>query len=193
MSEFLFYFELGMRHVLDWNAYDHMLFLIVLVVAYTFQNWKKIAALVTLFTLGHSISLLLAVYGVVSINARLVEFLIPITILITALFHVFTAGKSAHNNYRLLYASTLFFGLVHGFAFSSGFKIASSGASSKLLALLEFALGIEVAQIIVVVVVLLISFIVQTFFRFSKRDWILVIASVIIGMIIPMIIANKIW
>ncbi|MBQ4818843.1 HupE/UreJ family protein [Aquimarina sp. MMG016] len=194
MSEFWFYFKQGLYHVLDWNAYDHILFLIILTVAYTFDNWKRILMLVTLFTIGHTASLFLAAFNVVSVNSRLVEFLIPITILVGALFNVFTAKNSAKNNkIVILYVTTVFFGLIHGLGFSSYFKMISSGAGSKVLALIEFALGIEISQIIIVIIVLIFSFIAQTFFRFSRRDWILIVSSIVIGMVIPMIIENKIW
>ncbi|AXT51583.1 HupE/UreJ family protein [Aquimarina sp. BL5] len=194
MSEFWLYVKLGLYHVLDWQAYDHILFLIVLTVAYTFDNWKRILLLVTLFTLGHTTSLFLAVYDVVSVNSKLVEFLIPITILAAAIFNVFTAGKTAgKNKVSVLYATTIFFGLIHGLGFSSFFNAVSSNVSSKILPLIEFALGIELAQLIVVIIVLIISFIIQTIFRFSKRDWILVVSSIVIGMVVPMIISNKIW
>lgn len=195
MSQFWLYFKLGLYHVLDWHAYDHILFLIVLVVGYTFNDWRKVLWLVTLFTLGHSLSLLLSVFNVVSVNSTLVEFLIPITIGLTALFNVFTAGKGARREkLGLLYFATLFFGIIHGFGFSYYFKNIVTGSNTgKLLPLAEFALGIEAAQIIVVLVVLILGFIFQTIFRFSKRDWMLVISSIVIGMIIPMIFSNYPW
>ncbi|AXT61355.1 HupE/UreJ family protein [Aquimarina sp. AD10] len=194
MSEFWLYVKLGFSHVLDWNAYDHILFLIVLTVGYTFDQWKKVLILVTIFTLGHTISLILGTYNVVSVNSRLVEFLIPVTILVTAIFNVLSSkGGSRNGKMGILYATTLFFGLIHGLGFSSYFKAISSNVSSKILPLIEFALGVELSQIVVVFIVIFISFIMQTFFRFSKRDWILVISSVVIGMVIPMLIANKIW
>ena len=195
MSEFWMYFTIGLKHVLDINAYDHVLFLIALVIPYAFKDWKNVFVLVSLFTLGHTLALLLSVYGVVQIKASLVEFLIPITILITAVFHLFTAGKSSKNESITFVAIvTLFFGIIHGLGFSNYFKMILPGnASDKLLPLLEFALGIEAAQIIVVLVVLIISYVVQTFFRFSKRDWALVMSAFIIGVVLPMIIESEIW
>ncbi|UUC46589.1 HupE/UreJ family protein [Flavobacterium cerinum] len=195
MSEFWIYFNIGLRHVLDINAYDHVLFLIALVVPYAFKDWKRVLLLVTLFTGGHTLSLLLSVYGIVYIKANLVEFLIPITILVTALFHLFTAGKSSKNESVSFVAFvTLFFGIIHGLGFSNYFKtILPGGASEKLLPLLEFALGIEAAQIIVVLIVLILSYIIQTFFRFSKRDWTLVMSAFVIGVVLPMIIGSEIW
>ncbi|MEW7289042.1 HupE/UreJ family protein [Aquimarina sp. 2304DJ70-9] len=194
MSEFWLYIKLGFGHVLDWNAYDHILFLVVLTIGYSLDNWKRILLLITLFTVGHTISLFLATYNVVSVNSRLVEFLIPLTILATAIFNVLT-GKSGSKSSKIgiLYGATIFFGLIHGLGFSSYFKAVSSNVSSKILPLIEFALGIEISQIIVVLIVVLISFIAQTFLRFSKRDWILIVSSIVIGMVIPMLIANKIW
>lgn len=195
MSEFWIYFNTGLRHVLDINAYDHVLFLIALTVPYAFKDWKRVLLLVTLFTVGHTLALLLSVYKIVTVRIDLVEFLIPITILTTALFHLFTAGKNSKNeNLSFISFVTLFFGIIHGLGFSNYFKtILPGSASDKLIPLLEFALGIEAAQIIVVLIVLILSYIVQTIFRFSKRDWTLVTSAFVIGVVIPMIIESEIW
>ncbi|OAZ03577.1 HupE/UreJ family protein [Flavobacterium succinicans] len=195
MSEFWIYFQIGLRHVLDIHAYDHVLFLIALAVPYSFNDWKRILLLVTVFTLGHTMALFLSVYGIVAIKVNVVELLIPITILITALFNLFTAGKSSKKeSINLVFFITLFFGIIHGLGFSNYFKTILGGtANSKLLPLCEFALGIEAAQIAVVFVVLVLSYIVQTVFRFSKRDWTLVMSSFIIGVVLPMIVESEFW
>jgi hypothetical protein len=195
MSEFLMFFEIGLRHVLDINAYDHVLFLIALSVPYAFKDWKRVLLLVSLFTLGHTLALFMSVYKLIVIKVTLVEFLIPITILITALFHLFTAGKnSKKESITVVSFITLFFGLIHGLGFSNYFnEILPGSGSDKLLPLLEFALGIEAAQIIVVLLVLIISYIVQTFFRFSKRDWTLVMSSFVVGVVLPMLIESELW
>ncbi|WP_159021969.1 HupE/UreJ family protein [Formosa sp. L2A11] len=191
LDDFLFYVQYGINHVLDINGYDHVLFLLVLTVAYIFKDWKRVLILVSLFTLGHTVSLILAAYDVVQINGALVELLIPITILIMAVYNIFTAGKTIQKGVSLLFFSALFFGIVHGLGFAREFHLLIGGSSNKLLPLLEFALGIEAAQIIIVFVVLFFSYIMQTVFRFSKRDWVLVISSVVVGLVIPMIMANK--
>ncbi|MAP55847.1 HupE/UreJ family protein [Altibacter sp.] len=192
MSDFWLYFKLGLEHVLDWKAYDHILFLIVLCAAYTFNSWKRLLLLVTLFTIGHTVSLLMANYNVVSVSTRWIEFLIPVTILITALFNLFTAGKEKRaEKLGLFYIATVFFGLIHGFGFASYYKMIN--ADNDILPLLEFALGVEAAQIIVVIIVLILAFIFQMLFRFNKRDWVLVVSSIVIGMIIPMLIENWIF
>ncbi len=195
MSEFWLYFKLGLNHVLDIHAYDHVLFLIALMVPYAFKDWKRVLLLVSLFTIGHTISLMLSVYGVVYINPSLVEFLIPITILVTAGFHLFTAGKSGKKeSISFVAIITVFFGIIHGLGFSNYFKtILPGSASDKLLPLLEFALGIEAAQLVVVFIVLILAYVVQTFFRFSKRDWALVMSAFIIGVVLPMILESEIW
>lgn len=194
LENFWFNVEYGMNHVLDINAYDHVLFLIVLTIPYLFKDWKRVLILVSVFTVGHTLSLALAAYGVVSVSDKLVEFLIPLTILIVALFNVFTAGKNAKKDkVGVLFISTLFFGLIHGLGFGREFKMFIGSSESKLVPLLEFALGIEIAQIIIVFVVLFLGFLFQTIFRFSKRDWIMVVSSVVVGLVIPMLLSNKIW
>jgi len=194
MDNFIFFLKEGLYHVLNWDAYDHILFLIALAVVYDFKNWKKVLWLITLFTIGHTITLFLAAYKIIAVNTNLVEFLIPVTILITALFNIFyakSASKNTKTNTNLIFA--LFFGLIHGLGFSGYFKILIGKSSSKLIPLLEFALGIEIAQIIIVFVILVVGFIFQTFFRFSKRDWILIISSIVIGAVLPMLKNTIFW
>lgn len=195
MTDFWIYFKIGLSHVLDINGYDHVLFLIALTVPYAFKDWKRILLLVTLFTIGHTFALLLSVFNIVTVKATLVEFLIPITILVTAFFNLFTAGKSSkQESITFIGAITVFFGVIHGLGFSNYFKsILPGNPSEKVVPLLEFALGIEAAQILVVIAVLLLSFIVQTLFRFNKRDFTLVMSAFVIGVVVPLIIENPIW
>ncbi|PKQ44971.1 HupE/UreJ family protein [Confluentibacter flavum] len=186
-----FNIQYGINHVLDINAYDHVLFLIALTVPYVFKDWKRVFLLVTMFTLGHTLSLVLAVYNIVSIKVSLVEFLIPITILIVAIFNVFTAGKGPQKGkVGVLFLSALFFGLIHGLGFAREFKMLVGDTDNKLVLLIEFALGIEIAQVIIVFIVLFLGYLVQTLFRFSKRDWAMVISAVVIGLVIPMILKS---
>ena len=191
LENFWFNVQYGINHVLDINAYDHVLFLIVLTVPYVFKDWKRVLLLVSMFTLGHTLSLVLAAYSVVTVNATIVEFLIPVTILIVALFNVFTSGKGAQKEkVGVLFLSTLFFGLIHGLGFAREFQMLLGESDSKLVLLLEFALGIEIAQIIIVFIVLFIGYLFQTVFRFNKRDWIMVISAIVVGLVIPMILQS---
>lgn len=194
MNEFWFNVKYGINHVLDINGYDHVLFLMVLAVPYVFKDWKRVLLLVSLFTLGHTASLFLAAYDIVTVNGELVEFLIPITILITALYNVFKAGKNSKSNkLQLLYFSALFFGLIHGLGFAREFTMFFGEAENKVLALIEFAFGIEIAQAIIVFIILFFGFLLQTLFRFSQRDWVIVLSSVVIGLVLPILIENNIF
>ena len=195
MPDFWIYFKIGLQHVLDINGYDHVLFLIALTVPYAFKDWKRVLMLVTIFTIGHTFALLLSVFNIVTVKASLVEFLIPITILITAFFNLFTAGKSSkQESITFIAVVTLFFGVIHGLGFSNYFKsILPGNPTDKVVPLFEFALGIEAAQILVVLSVLVLSFVVQTFFRFNKRDFTLVMSAFVIGVVVPLIIENPIW
>lgn len=195
MSDFWIFFKVGLEHVLDINGYDHLLFLIALTAPYVSKDWKRILILVSFFTLGHTLSLLLSVFNVIAVKAVLVELLIPITILITALFNIIMAGKSTKNGNMSFVASiTVFFGIIHGLGFSNYFNSILPGKPvDKLAPLFEFALGIEAAQIIVVLSVLILAFIFQTLFRFNKRDFTLIMSSFVIGVVVPLIIENPIW
>lgn len=183
--------------MLDINAYDHILFLVVLTVPYMFKDWKNILLLVSIFTIGHTLSLLLSVYGVVKVNAGVIEFMIPITILITALFNIIKSGKKSQknsNSLNFVAIVTLFFGLIHGLGFSNYFKlILDKNTDNKFLPLLEFALGIEAAQLIIVLCVLILAYILSEFFKLNRRDWVLVTSAFVAGVVVPMILQNKFW
>ncbi len=192
MSEFFAFFQVGLRHILNINGYDHFLFLIVLTVPYTFKDWKRVLLLITIFTIGHTLSLLLSIFEVVVVKGQLIELIIPLTILFTAIYNFFKVGKSNKNeSISILGFITLFFGVIHGLGFSSYIKTLLSGEpTDKLLPTLEFSIGIEAAQIITVICVLLLSFVSQSFFRFSRRDFIITSSSFVIGVVISLLIKN---
>ena len=193
MDEFFTYFRIGLTHVLDFKAYDHILFLIVLAVVYQFKQWTKVLWLITLFTLGHSLTLALSAYGILNVNEKLVEFLIPFTIFVTGLMNVFTAKKASvgKENQNLFFA--LFFGLIHGLGFSNYFKVIIGRTSDKLLPLLEFALGVEVAQVLIVLAILLIGTLAQSIFGVNRRDWILVASAIVVGVAFEMMMNRIFW
>jgi len=189
LDEFLINLQYGMYHVLNIKAYEHILFLIVLSVPYLFKDWKRILFLITIFTLGHTVSLALATYNVINVNSKVTAFLIPVTIFIVALYNVFTAGKKAQNEkVGILFFATLFLGLIHGLGYVGIFESTIKANDNKFLSLLEISLGIEVGQIIIGFIVIFLGFLCQTIFRFSKRDWVMVISAVVIGVLIPMLI-----
>ena len=193
MDDFILYVKMGLNHVLDFSAYDHILFLIVLAVIFSFDQLKKVIWLITLFTIGHSITLALSAYGVLDVNMAIVEFLIPLTIFITGVVNILKLGRTTANkdNINLIFA--LFFGLIHGLGFSNYFRMMIGREEDKLLPLLEFALGIELSQVIIVLGILIIGSLVQSFFKVSRRDWVLVTSSIVIGFVIPMMIERVFW
>jgi hypothetical protein len=177
--------------VLDINGYDHVLFLVVLAAPYLFSSWKKILFLVTIFTIGHSVSLVLSSYNVVSVNSKLVEFIIPVTIAFTAIFNIITSGKRIYNSkISLIFLITLLFGVIHGLGFSNYFKMIVGNTDYKFIPMIEFALGVEVAQIIIVIVVLLLSTIAQNILNISKKYWVLILSSIILGLVVPMLLSR---
>lgn len=195
MDEFLVYLKVGLEHVLNIHAYDHLLFLIVLTVPYVAKEWKRLVILVSCFTLGHTISLLLSVFNIIMVKSSWVELLIPVTIFITAFTNIILAGKSSKNDtITFIGGVTVFFGIIHGLGFSNYFNTLLPGKPiEKLAPLLEFALGIELAQIAVIILVLLMAFIAQTLLKFNKRDFNLIMSSFVLGVVVPLIIENPIW
>ena len=193
-SDFLFNVQYGIDHVLDINGYDHVLFLILLTVAYSFESWKQLLVLVTAFTFGHTVALLLAAYGVLNIDDALVEFLIPVTIALAAVYNIIDGGKSVKSkSARWLFLITLCFGIVHGLGFGREFKLFIGKSDDKLLPLVEFALGIEIAQLIIVFLVLLLGLVAQVVLGRNRRDWILVVSAIVLGLVIPILKANIFW
>ena len=193
MDSFILFLKLGLFHVLDRSAYDHILFLIVLSIVYTLYDSKKVIWLITLFTIGHTLSLSLAAYKIITVDNRIVEFLIPITILITALTNIVTVKEKQKKSTNINLVFAFFFGLIHGLGFSSYFKMIVEETEAKLLPLLEFALGIELAQIIIVLGILSVAYFVLKILKISRRDWIVVLSSIVIGIVIPMLAARKFW
>ena len=193
MEDLILYFKMGFTHVLDLAAYDHILFLIVLAVVFSMKEWTKVLWLVTLFTLGHSITLALAAYKVFEFPIDIIEFLIPLTIFITGFVNVITTKKTSTKSNRLNLFFAFFFGFIHGLGFSNYFKMMIGQEQNKFLPLLEFALGIEGAQIIIVLSILIIGFILQNFLKTSKRDWVLVTSSIVIGFAIQMMLERIFW
>ena len=188
MDDFLFYTKLGLNHILDPNAYDHLLFLVALTLPYLFKQLRQLVVLVTFFTIGHTISLWAASAGIIRISASWVEFLIPITILLTALHVLYwnrTITTKSSAPFTLL---ALFFGIIHGLGFSNYFSMVFSDKGIGL-PLLYFTFGIEAAQILVVIAVVFINT-VLSHLGVSKRDRLLVGSSIIIGILVPILISS---
>ncbi|MGC1240860.1 MAG: HupE/UreJ family protein [Chryseosolibacter sp.] len=191
MSEFQLYFGLGKDHILDANGYDHILFVIALCILYAISEWKQVLILVTAFTVGHSITLALATLEIITVNAALVEFLIPVTIFITAVSNLFR-GDGHSGNIQLNYVYAAFFGLIHGMGFSNYLKSILGRDESIFTQLLAFNLGLELGQIIIVSFFLVIGFVLVDVFGVNRRDWKLVISSAVAGIAL-ILLKDKIY
>lgn len=190
MSEFEVYFGLGRDHILDYkNGYDHILFVTALCTVYQWRDWKRVLILVTAFTVGHSVTLALATLQIISVSADWVEFLIPVTIFITAFSNIFkgdaaaTTGRAVQLNY--LYA--LFFGLIHGMGFSNYLRAILGKDRSIVTQLFAFNVGLEFGQIIIVVIFLTLAFLAVELVKVNRRDWRLVVSALIAGMALVLV------
>ena len=180
MQDFSLYFELGWQHILDWQGYDHILFVLVLCVSYMLSEWPRILILVTAFTIGHSITLALSVFNLIHIQTALIEFLIPVTILLTALANL-VDKKPKKKGVRIQYFFALFFGLVHGMGFSNYLKSLLGKTTNVASELLAFNIGLEFGQLIIVLCILIISFILVNLIKIKQRDWTFFLSSAIFG------------
>ena len=193
MSQFQLYFKLGIQHILDINGFDHVLFVIVLCAVYLLRDWRKILILVTAFAIGHSITLALKTFGLLNINGAMVEFLIPVTIAVTAFFNILRPRPTGGNSVQVNYLLALFFGLIHGLSFSNSLRALLGRERFLFEPLLAFNLGLEVGLIIVVGVFLLISSVVVGILGINRKEWVLVISSIILGMAIMMVVNTRFW
>ena len=177
-SLFTTYLELGFEHISDIKAYDHILFIVALCAIYTLKEWKHVLILVTAFTIGHSVTLALASLDVVKFPSNVVEFLIPVTIFLTALFNLRQKDATAEmissrKMVNLNYLLALFFGLIHGMGFSNFLRSSlMPGKESQLVQqLFAFNVGIELGQIMIVLIILGLSFIALNLMKVNRRDW----------------------
>lgn len=196
MSQFRLYFELGLQHILDLEGFDHILFIIALCALYTLRDYRKVIILITAFTLGHSLTLALSVFNVIRVNAALIEFLIPLTILLTTLNNIFrksNQGLGYAGKLQVNYLLAVSFGLIHGLGFSNYLKSMMGSGSDVVLQLFAFNLGIELGQIAIVLGFMLIAGLVVGLFDVNKREWSLSISAAIAGMAIMLMLQNKVW
>lgn len=188
------YFNLGLEHISDFGGYDHMLYLLTLTVAFSFWQWKKVLLAVTGFTVGHSIALALAVYGVSNIKSSYIEFAIPITIFISAVFMAFRSQSTEltkFTSFQLIL--TIAFGLVHGAGFSGYLSSMLSNSEHLGMALFGFNIGLEVGQILIVLVILFINLLIENIFNIKKSQWVLFSMGGAASLSLALIFENKIW
>jgi HupE / UreJ protein len=178
MNDFLFYFTLGWEHILDRAALDHILFIVALAAIYLFSDWKQLLVLVTAFTLGHAITLLLSARNIIEVSEKWVEFLIPCTIVITAISNLFQKSFN-RRSIQVNYVLALTFGLIHGLAYASSLKMILAGDQSFVVAWLGFSVGLELGQLLVVLFILILAFLFVQIGRLNRRAWVWIISIII--------------
>jgi cytochrome bd-type quinol oxidase subunit 2 len=186
MQDFWLYFDLGREHIADISGYDHILFVAALCLRYDIQDWKKILVLVTAFTIGHSITLALSALKYLNISTEWIEFLIPLTIVITALANVLQKNQSPKKEVSFIYILALFFGLIHGLGFSNYLKSLLGKDSNIISELLAFNIGLEVGQLLIVAAVLLVSVICIRLLKIHHKDYLLFTSGAIFGIALLM-------
>lgn len=192
MSSFELYFKLGLQHILDINGFDHILFVLALCAVYVARDWKKILILVTAFTIGHSLTLALATFNVVNVRSDVIEFLIPVTITITALVTLFKPKPSTGKGISLNYLFAGFFGLIHGLGFSNYLKELLGKEASIWQPLLAFNIGLEVGQIVIVASFLLVTSLLHLA-GVNRKDWTLIVSAFVLGIACMLMLETKFW
>ncbi|WP_295650014.1 HupE/UreJ family protein [uncultured Mucilaginibacter sp.] len=187
MTDFIFYFKLGWEHIISADAIDHQLFILALASVYTFKNIKQVLIMVTAFTLGHSLTLVLSVLDIIRFQSKWVEFLIPCTIFITAfnnLLRIDTKNGSARINYYL----AMGFGLIHGMGFANAIRIMLAKDQTLGWGLFGFNVGLEAGQIFVVAIILTLAIFFLNFVKIKQRDWVFFLSSGVFALALKMAI-----
>jgi hydrogenase/urease accessory protein HupE len=185
-SEFVTYFRLGIGHIADLRGYDHILFIVALTAGYALRDWRRLLWLVTAFTVGHSITLALATLNLVRVHAPTIEFLIPVTIVVTAAYSIIARRRSegagvayAPERHLLLYVLAGCFGLIHGLGFSNFLRAILGGEESILVPLFAFNVGLEVGQLAIVACVLMLGALACDVAGLTRRRWATALSLVI--------------
>lgn len=185
MEDFSIFFQLGWQHILDWQGYDHILFVTALCGVYLMSDWRKLLILVTAFTIGHSVTLAISVFNEILIPSAWIEFLIPVTIVITTFINI-VKKRTFKQKFNPIYLLALVFGLIHGMGFSNYLKSLLGKSNNVVAELFAFNVGLEFGQIIIVFSVLVLSFLIVKLIRVQKREWNLFLSSAIFGIALVM-------
>lgn len=185
MDDFRFYFGIGWEHIVSWEALDHILFITALAAIYLLKDWKQVLILVTAFTIGHSLTLVLSVLDIFRFPDKWVEFLIPCTIVITAIINLFQKNFT-HKSIRINYFLALLFGLIHGMGFANTIRFMLAKDQSIAMGLFGFNVGLEVGQIVVVAILLLLGYLFVNIFKINRREWVVFLSAGVFGLALKM-------
>ena len=170
-NDFIFYFKEGWHHIISQGALDHQLFIAALTVIFMPADWRRVIVLVTAFTIGHALTLILSVLDMVRFGDEWVEFLIPCTILITAFFNLFRREWNARRM-RLSYILAFGFGLIHGMGYANAIRFSLSREQRLGWGLFSFNLGLEIGQIFVVLFILFLGLLVTRIPGVRRHHWV---------------------
>ena len=189
MSLFELYFKLGLDHIADLKGYDHILFILTLCAVYSLKEWKRVLILITAFTFGHSLTLVLATLDLIRMDGELIEFLIPLTIFVTALANVLTRSQNVSVTLHYLkYSAALFFGLIHGLGFSNYLRSLLGTEKGIVLPLFSFNVGIELGQILIVSIIMVLTKLLVDLLGFPKREWHVLLSGAGLGISLVLMI-----
>jgi len=187
MTDVGFYFSLGWEHIISSDALDHQLFIAALAAIYVLKDWRQVLILVTAFTIGHSLTLALSVLDLVRVSTDWVEFLIPITIVVTALSNLRQTSFSP-KKIRINYFFALFFGMIHGLGFANAIRFTLIDSQSLGWSLLGFNLGLEVGQIVVVLAILLVGTLIINLAKVKRQHWVIFLSAAVFSLALSMAI-----
>jgi hypothetical protein len=185
MQDFLFYLNLGWEHIISLDALDHQLFVLALIAVYSYSDWKKVLILVTAFTIGHSITLALSILDIVRVSSKWVEFLIPVTIVLTSLGNILIKNQK-QSLMKVNYYLALIFGLIHGMGFANTARVMIAKSQSIFIPLSGFNIGLELGQIVIVFAILILLFVLLKIFKVNKKDWVLFVSSGVFALSLKM-------
>ena len=183
MDNLSVFFINGWEHIVDINAYDHLLFVMTLCAAFKLSEWRQILVIITAFTIGHSGTLVLSAFDIIPTNAKLIDLLIPFTIMITAIANVVNYEKNGKfSDTKIKYLIALVFGLIHGLAFASNFKFMLF-SDSILMPLFLFNIGIEVGQLFIVLLFLIALLLYTKVIKGEHSKWNLFLSGAGFGIV----------
>ncbi|WP_210516801.1 HupE/UreJ family protein [Hymenobacter terricola] len=195
-SVFSTYLQLGFLHICTPRAADHLTFLLALCAPYVLNDWRRVLALVTSFTVGHSLTLALATLGVVAFKPAITEALIPVTIMVTALVNMWGADRLITRRTPMWAATPNFlalgFGLIHGLGFSNYLRALLGANSRPVEELLAFNIGVELGQVLIVSAILLAGAVLLGSLRVARRDWLLTTSGAALG-IATVLLMQQLW
>ena len=193
MSTFILYFRLGYRHVLDIYGVDHMLLIIVIMSVFMLRDWRRAMILFLLYVIGSSLSLSLAVNEIIRVDINIIDYLIPVTLLVAAVINIFKKHESYTPRSIVRFVIILIIGFIHGFGYADYLMDILGSDLNLAIPILGFNLGIELGLLFVAFAFLIISWVFVNNLGISRRDWNLVISSGIAGIALTLMFESRYW